>query len=164
MYSQIYKLIDYIVNIDYDIFRPANLENWEASLKMFNQKLATIEEDAKLVIDQSIESLRSTEMGVKLIRNINNISTRRCLIDHIHTKYHGIVAKFISELDTVEREFQVREICDKYFTSIPFKCVDCRGTKRSRRCQKINRTSSGPCYGSDYFSSMLRDRRMLFAR
>lgn len=104
---QIYKLIDYIVNIDYDIFRPANLENWEASLKMFHTKLAIIEEDAKFVIDQCIEALRSTEMGIKLMENIDHINTRRCLIEHIQTKQDGIVKKFISELEMVEHEFHV---------------------------------------------------------
>lgn len=104
---QIYKLIDDIVNIDYDIFRPANLENWEASLKMFHTKLAIIEDDAKFVIDQCVEALRSTKMGVKLMQNIGHITTRRCLIDHIRTKHDGIVKKFISELEIVEHEFHV---------------------------------------------------------
>lgn len=95
------------MNIDYDIFRPANLENWEASLKMFHKKLASIEDDAKFVIDQCVEGLRSTEMGIKLVQNIENINTRRCLIEHIQTKHEGIVKKFISELETVEQEFEV---------------------------------------------------------
>lgn len=95
------------MNIDYDIFRPANLENWEASLKMFYKKLAIIEEDTKYVIDQCIGELRSTELGVKLLENVNNINTRGCLINHIQTKYDGIVKKFFCELEIVEHEFQV---------------------------------------------------------
>lgn len=95
------------MNIDYDIFRPANLENWEASLKTFNKKLEIIESDAKIVTDQCIEALLSTEYGIKLIENIGNIKTRQCLIDHIQTKRDGIVKKFINEVEMVEHEFQV---------------------------------------------------------
>lgn len=103
------------MNIDYDIFRPANLENWEASLKMFNKKLATIEDDAKFVIDQCIAALRSTDMGIKLIKNVDNINTRRCLIEHIQTKQNGIIKKFISEIEMVEHEFRVGNICLYFF-------------------------------------------------
>lgn len=77
---------------------------------MFNQKLAIIEEDAKFEIDQCIETLRSTELGIKLIKNVDDINTRRCLIDHIQTKHEGIVKKFISELEMVEHEFEVKKI------------------------------------------------------
>lgn len=74
---------------------------------MFNKNLLIIESDAKLVIDQCIETMRSTELGIELIRNIENINTRRILIDYIQTKYDGVVKKFLSELERVEHEFQV---------------------------------------------------------
>lgn len=103
---QIYQLIDYIVNIDYDIFRPANLENWEASLQLFAQKLETIENDGKNVIDKCIPKLRITEMGIELINSTKHLNTRKCLVEHMITKHDSIVQKFISEIEMVEQEFR----------------------------------------------------------
>lgn len=58
IYIQIYKLIRHIVNIDYDIFRPGNLENWQASLEYFQKHLNTVEQESKTVLDHCIQSLR----------------------------------------------------------------------------------------------------------
>lgn len=111
---QIYQLIDYIINIDYDIFRPGNLENWEASLKLFDKRLQTIERDAKNLIDKCIPTLRSTGMGIELINNIEHLNTRKCLVKHMLTKHDSIVHKFISEIETIEQEFRVRTKKKKY--------------------------------------------------
>lgn len=105
--TQIYQLIDYVINIDYDIFRPGNLENWEASLKLFDKRLQTIERDAKNLIDKCIPTLRSTEMGIELINSIEHLNTRECLVKHMLTKHDSIVHKFISEIETIEQEFRV---------------------------------------------------------
>lgn len=104
---QIYQLIDYVINIDYDIFRPGNLENWEASLKLFDKRLQKIEHDAKQLIDKCIPTLRSTEMGIELINSIEHLNTRNCLVKHMLTKHDSIVHKFISEIEMIEQEFRV---------------------------------------------------------
>lgn len=108
--TQIYQLIDYVINIDYDIFRPGNLENWEASLKLFNKRLQTIERDAKNLIDKCIPTLRSTEMAIELINSIENLNTRKCLVI---TQHDSIVHKFISEIETIEQEFRVCDGCEE---------------------------------------------------
>lgn len=105
--TQIYQLIDYVINIDYDIFRPGNLENWEASLKLFDKRLQQIERDAKNLIDKCIPTMRSTEMAIELIKTIEQLNTRKCLVDHMLTKHDSIVHKFISEIETIEQEFRV---------------------------------------------------------
>lgn len=105
--TQIYQLIDYVINIDYDIFRPGNLENWEASLKLFDKRLQTIERDAKNLIDKCIPTMRSTAMAVELINSIEKLNTRQCLVKHMLTKHDSIVHKFISEIETIEQEFRV---------------------------------------------------------
>lgn len=55
---QIYKLITHIVNIDYDIFCPANLEYWEASLQYFRRELEIAETQSKTILDGCIENLK----------------------------------------------------------------------------------------------------------
>lgn len=123
---QIYQLIDYIVNIDYDIFRPANLENWEASLQLFAQKLETIEHDGKNIIDKCIPKLRLTEMGIELINNAKNLNTRKCLAEHMITKHDSIVQKFISEIEMVEQEFRQKvRLFSPFCFLAPGTCVLC---------------------------------------
>lgn len=95
------------MTIDFDIFRPANLENWEASLKIFHKELEIIEDDAKLVIDQCISGLRSTQSGIKQLWYNHGAPTRQCLIEHIQSKHNEIIKKYIDDLDSVDRQFQV---------------------------------------------------------
>lgn len=115
IYNQVYQLIDYVINIDYDIFRPGNLENWEASLKLFAKKLGAIEYEAKNLIDKCIPKLRSTEMGVELINSIEDWNTRESLIEHLRSKHESIVYKFISEMETADLEFRVCPKSIHYF-------------------------------------------------
>lgn len=58
MMKKIYKLIGHIVNIDYNVFRPGNVENWQATLQFFHIQLAKSEQEAKDVLDNCINNLR----------------------------------------------------------------------------------------------------------
>lgn len=95
------------MNIDYDIFQSGNLENWEASLKQFRKELDVIEDQSKYLIDTCIPALRSTEMGIDLIKNVREIQTRPCLVEHILTKHESVIQKFITEITVVDKIFTV---------------------------------------------------------
>lgn len=56
--TKVYKLIAHIVNIDYNVFRPGNLENWQATLQHFHTQLLKCEQEAKEILDNCINSLR----------------------------------------------------------------------------------------------------------
>lgn len=101
-------MIDFIVDIDYDIFRPSNLENWEASLKSFYKRFDKIESDAKLIIDRCIPELHSTEHGIHMLQSIDkDLYTRRILVDYMLTKFDSVIKKFLNEIEMVQLEFQV---------------------------------------------------------
>lgn len=100
-------MIGYVLKIDYDIYRPGNLENWEASLKVFTKKLKTIEVLAQNTIDKCIPALRSTEIGVELVNNIPNLNTRTCLVEHLQQKHENITQNFLREIQAVKDEFLV---------------------------------------------------------
>lgn len=61
MLKKIYKLVTYIVKIDYDIFNPGNLENWENTLELFYEKLAKIEKESMALLAECINNLRYVE-------------------------------------------------------------------------------------------------------
>lgn len=105
MLRKIYKLIAHVVNVDYDIFRPGNLENWEATLEFFKKHVANVELESKQILDGCIESLRSARQGLGLIRSLGTLETRPSLAAHMSTKHEYIMKKFISEIGVIEHEF-----------------------------------------------------------
>lgn len=100
-------LDDLIKTVDYDMFQPSNWENWEYSLEMFNKRLENVENEAKNVIDQSINSLLSSEKGLDLIVNAMNIDTRETLQEFMATKHENLLRFFVSEINVVDRVFSV---------------------------------------------------------
>lgn len=108
MLKKAFKLVNLILQIDYDVFRPSNLENWEATLEYFKKHVEILEVEAKFVLDRSIQSLRSAEQGLSLIRDTQASDTRKAFIDHMSTKHESVMRQFISELGIVEYEFLVR--------------------------------------------------------
>lgn len=83
------------------------MENWEASLEDFTKKLKTIEVLAQDTINRCIPALRSIEMGVELINNIQNMNTRTCLVEHFLQKHENIIQHFLRDIQAVENEFWV---------------------------------------------------------
>ncbi|SPP80284.1 dynein heavy chain 10, axonemal [Drosophila guanche] len=103
---KVYRMLDDLMNsVDYDMFRPGNWENWEYSLEQFNRRLESLEQEAKGVIDQSINSLLSSEKGLQLVTNAMNIDTRKSLQEFVATKHENLLRYFVTEINTVERVF-----------------------------------------------------------
>ncbi|GAB0094127.1 Dynein heavy chain [Sergentomyia squamirostris] len=103
--KRVYSLIDLIVQIDYDVFRSGNLENWMATLDLFRRKIQMCETQGKFVLDNCIDSLRSAEYGLELIADLPVIHTRRIFIEHMQKKYESVLKKFLTEITLVENEF-----------------------------------------------------------
>lgn len=106
--KKVYRLLDDMLSsVDYDIFRPGNFENWEHTLATFNHRLASVEADAKAVIERSINTLRSSDMGLELIKTIKEIDTREELAEFISTKHENILRFFQTEINSVEFTYTV---------------------------------------------------------
>lgn len=106
---KVYRLLDELLtNVDYDVFNPGNWENWEHNLNTFYKRLESVEIEAKRVIDKSITILRSSEMGLLLIKDVKNLDTRPALTDFILTKHENLLRFFVSEINAIENEFVVR--------------------------------------------------------
>ncbi|KAI8122976.1 axonemal, Dynein heavy chain 10 [Lucilia cuprina] len=103
---KVYRLLDdMLISVDYDIFQPGNWENWEHTLSTFNKRLDTVESEAKLVIERSITMLRSSELGLSLIRDVKHLDTRQALTEFISTKHENILRFFVTEINAVEYEY-----------------------------------------------------------
>ncbi|XP_058981464.1 dynein axonemal heavy chain 10-like [Musca domestica] len=103
---KVYRLLDdMLTSVDYDIFRPGNWENWEHTLSTFNKRLDAVESEAKQVIEKSITMLRSSDLGLELIRDVKLLDTRKALTDFLSTKHENLLRFFVTEINTVECEF-----------------------------------------------------------
>uniref|UniRef100_A0A182NRZ8 AAA+ ATPase domain-containing protein n=1 Tax=Anopheles dirus TaxID=7168 RepID=A0A182NRZ8_9DIPT len=104
--SKVYRLINHIISVDYDIFASSNLANWEATLDYFHKGVEQVEHEAKVALDRCIPSLRSAELGLELIKNLDRTETRPALAKHLSSKYENIMKQFLAEVGMVEHEFQ----------------------------------------------------------
>lgn len=109
MIKKVYRLLNHILNVDYDIFVPNNRDNWEATLDYFYKCMETVENEARAVLDQCIDSLKSAEQGLELVGYMSNIETREKLLKHLMLKKESIVRKLLTEIGIVEHEFLVSE-------------------------------------------------------
>ncbi|XP_058060896.1 dynein axonemal heavy chain 10 [Anopheles bellator] len=103
--SKVYRLINHIISVDYDIFASSNLANWEATLDYFRKGVEQVEHDAKVALDRCIPTLRSAELGLELLKNLDRIETRPALAKHLSSKYENIMKQFLAEVGMVEHEF-----------------------------------------------------------
>ncbi|XP_055909296.1 LOW QUALITY PROTEIN: dynein axonemal heavy chain 10 [Eupeodes corollae] len=103
--EKLYCVLGDIMRIDYDIFRPANWENWDDTFDGFNRKVMNIESEAIAVIDHCISSLRSSYLGLALINDIHEINTREILTEYISEKHENILRFFLTEINTIQNEF-----------------------------------------------------------
>uniref|UniRef100_A0A182QX06 Dynein heavy chain tail domain-containing protein n=1 Tax=Anopheles farauti TaxID=69004 RepID=A0A182QX06_9DIPT len=82
------------------------MANWEATLDYFHKGVEQVEHEAKVALDRCIPSLRSAELGLELIKNLDRIETRPALAKHLSSKYENIMKQFLAEVGMVEHEFQ----------------------------------------------------------
>lgn len=64
--KRVYQLIDYVLTLDYDVFKPGNLENWQATLEYFYKFVGKVEIKANKVLDNCISSLRFVNLFPKI--------------------------------------------------------------------------------------------------
>uniref|UniRef100_A0A1A9X2L6 Dynein heavy chain tail domain-containing protein n=1 Tax=Glossina brevipalpis TaxID=37001 RepID=A0A1A9X2L6_9MUSC len=103
---KVYRLLDdMLTSIDYDVFLPSNWENWEYTLDTFNRRLDSLESEAKTVIERSITLLRSSDLGLELLRDTKRMDTRESLKEFMSTKHDNLLRYFVTEINNVEYEY-----------------------------------------------------------
>ncbi|KAG5670791.1 hypothetical protein PVAND_001030 [Polypedilum vanderplanki] len=105
MIKKVYRLLNHILSIDYNIFEPNNFDNWESTLDYFYKQMEIVENEARVVLDQCIDSLKSAEQGLELISYMGEVETREKLLNHLMSKRESVMKKFVTEVGIVEHEF-----------------------------------------------------------
>lgn len=131
MIKKVYRLLNHILNIDYDIFEPNNKDNWESTLDYFYKYMEAVENEAIVVLDQCIDSLKSAEQGLELIAYMSKTETRDKLLKHLMSKRDSVMKKFVIEVGIVEHEFLVSEQIERRV-----------GGKKKRKVEEIRENFS----------------------
>lgn len=118
MIKKVYRLLNHILNIDYDIFEPNNKDNWESTLDYFYKYMEAVENEARVVLDQCIDSLKSAEQGLELIAYMDKTETRDKLLQHLMSKRESVMKKFVIEVGIVEHEFLVSSYCSVWINLV----------------------------------------------
>lgn len=103
--KMVYSLVQLITCIDYDHFRSGNLENWIATIDLFQRKIKQVEKSGLVALEHCIESLRSAEQGLELIDSMNSMNTRDSFKEFIKQKHESVTKKFLTEISFVENNF-----------------------------------------------------------
>ncbi|XP_055373636.1 dynein axonemal heavy chain 10 [Condylostylus longicornis] len=103
--KKVYHILDDIIVVDYDIFRPTNLADWDDTMSNFNKRVELMELEAQNVIDNCMATLHSSDKGLMFIQEVFNIDTRDVLTEHVKNKYENVSRFFLSEIAHITHEF-----------------------------------------------------------
>ena len=98
-------LIKPIKNTGFNIFSEFNRENWEATMNWFNAQVVSLENEAKVFIDECFRVLISAEEGLNMLLKFKNMKTRAAIQDQLPRKFDVIMQQFSKEIGIVESIF-----------------------------------------------------------
>ena len=103
------KLIVPIQESDFNIFSEFNRENWEATMNWFNTQVVSLENEAKVFIDECFMVLISAEEALGMLLKFRNMKTREAIQDQLSKKFDVIMQQFSKEIGMVESIFNLGE-------------------------------------------------------
>jgi hypothetical protein len=79
---------------------------------MCAQEVVSIENEAKLFIDESFHKLRSAEGAFELLLNFRNIRSRKSINEQMMSKFKDILFQYEREVDLMDRLFKEFQVSD----------------------------------------------------
>ena len=74
----------------------------------FNREVVNIENEAKMFIDESFQSLRSAEGAFNLLLKFKHIRSREAINNQMMQKFRDILVQYQKEVDTMEKLFSTQ--------------------------------------------------------
>lgn len=99
------KLIIPIQESDFNIFSEFNRENWDATMNWFDIEVVSLENEAKVFIDECFMVLISAEEALSMLLKFRNMKTRDAIQDQLSGKFDVIMQQFSKEIGIVESLF-----------------------------------------------------------
>ncbi|KAK6624941.1 hypothetical protein RUM44_011805 [Polyplax serrata] len=103
--KRVENLLLSIETTDFDIYKPACKDNWDAIVESFYKEVKQLEKEAKIFIDESFKILRSSEEALEMLLKFKHIKTRSSIQEQLMTKFDVVMQQFSKEISTVEYMF-----------------------------------------------------------
>lgn len=75
----------------------------------FQREVVNIENEAKMFIDESFQSLRSAEGAFNLLLKFKHIRSREAINNQMMQKFRDILVQYQKEVDTMEKLFSTQK-------------------------------------------------------
>ncbi|GFO07643.1 dynein heavy chain 10, axonemal-like [Plakobranchus ocellatus] len=117
--DQVYELVEPISQLPYDAFSPLRASSWNSLKTKFYKRVTEIEQTAKLFIDDSFQSLRSSEGAFELLMKLKSIKSRESVNQKMQSKFRNVIMQFNKEIDTTSSIFMESKAKPPLFRNYP---------------------------------------------
>lgn len=97
-----------LLQVSFDPFVIRSSQNWKSVMEGFNREVVNIENEAKMFIDESFQSLRSAEGAFNLLLKFKHIRSREAINNQMMQKFRDILVQYQKEVDTMEKLFSTQ--------------------------------------------------------
>lgn len=94
-----------MIQVAFDPFVIRHSSSWKSVMDHFNREVIAIENEAKMFIDESFQSLRSAEGAFNLLLKFKHIRSREAINAQMMQKFRDILVQYQKEVDTMENLF-----------------------------------------------------------
>ncbi|KAK3792437.1 hypothetical protein RRG08_045978 [Elysia crispata] len=117
--DQVYELVEPIMQLPYDIFSPVRASSWNNLKVKFYKRVKEIEQTAKVFIDDSFQSLRSSEGAFELLMKLKNIKSRETVNQRMQSKFRNVIMQFNKEVESTAAIFMENKVKPPVFRNYP---------------------------------------------
>ncbi|KAH9515002.1 Dynein heavy chain 10, axonemal [Bulinus truncatus] len=103
--EQVYELVHPIAELPYDAFSPSRAPMWQILKNKFYKRVTEIEDVAKVFIDESFQSLRSSDGAFELLIKLKDIQSRETINKRMQSKFRNVILQFNKEIDIMNNLF-----------------------------------------------------------
>ena len=97
-----------ILQVDFDPFLIRHSQQWKSVMDRFNREVVAIENEAKMFIDESFQSLRSAEGAFDMLLKFKHIRSREAINAQMMQKFRDILVQYQKEVDTIDNLFRTQ--------------------------------------------------------
>ncbi|BFZ18222.1 hypothetical protein BsWGS_21261 [Bradybaena similaris] len=117
--EQVYELVEPIALLPYDAFSPTRYVSWQALKSKFYKRVVEIEDSAKDFIDESFQSLRSSDGAFELLIKLRGIQSRESVNKRMQSKFRNIILQYNKEIDVINNLFLEQKLNPPVFRAYP---------------------------------------------
>ncbi|XP_064619187.1 dynein axonemal heavy chain 10-like isoform X2 [Lineus longissimus] len=104
--KRVAALVNPLEEVNFDPFSLKHQTSWKSVMEWFYREVESIENEAKMFIDESFKSLRSAEGAFDMLLNFKHIRSREVINAQMMMKFNDILLQYGKEVDIMDSLFQ----------------------------------------------------------